>query len=113
MPIHLQTSLSSRSCSCTAGLPLCLKLKKKSSCNDLSIDLSKGFIRDRTLSMYGGIVYVGVRKYFRHILMDHETFFKIFDEPQIVFLCSIFLILFFKLRGWEHKISIKLAIKEI
>ena len=28
VPIHLQTSLSSRSCSATAGLPLCLKLQK-------------------------------------------------------------------------------------
>ena len=44
--------------------------------------------------------------------MDHETFFKIFDGPQSIFLCSIFVILFFKLRGLEHKIS-KLAIKEI
>ena len=40
--------------------------------------------------------------------MVHEIFFKIFD----IFLCSIFVILFFKLRGLEHKMS-KLAIKEI
>ena len=37
---------------------------------------------------------------------------QIFDGPQNIFLCSIFVILFFKLRGLEHKIS-KLAIKEI
>ena len=44
--------------------------------------------------------------------MGYEIFFKTFDEPQNIFLCSIFLILFFKLRELEHKIS-KLAIKEI
>ena len=55
---------------------------------------------------------MGVMKYFRHILMGHEIFFKIFDGPQNIFLCSIFVILFFKLRGLEHKIS-KLTIKEI
>ena len=43
--------------------------------------------------------------------MGHEIFFKIFDLPQNI-LCSIFVILFFKLRGLEHNIS-KLAIKEI
>ena len=60
----------------------------------------------------GRKVFAGVIKYFRHILMGHEIFFKIFDGPQNIFLCSIFVILFFKLRGLEHKIS-KLAIKEI
>ena len=44
--------------------------------------------------------------------MRHEIFFKIFDGPQNIFSCSIFLILFFKFRRLEHKIS-KLAIKEI
>ena len=44
--------------------------------------------------------------------MGHEIFFKIFDGPQNIFLCSIFVILFFKLRVLEHKKS-KLAIKEI
>ena len=52
---------------------------------------------------------MGVMKYFKHILMDHEIFFKLFDGPQNIFLCSIFIILFFKLRGLEYKIS-KLAI---
>ena len=55
---------------------------------------------------------MGVIKYFRHILMGHEIFFEIFNGPQSMFLCSIFVILFFKLRVFEHKIS-KLAIKEI
>ena len=55
---------------------------------------------------------MGVIKYFRHILMGHEIFSKTFDGPQNIFLCSIFVILFFKLRGLEYKIS-KLAIKEI
>ena len=51
-------------------------------------------------------------KHFRHILMGHEIFFKIYDGPQNIFLCSIFIILFFKLRGLQRKIS-KLAVKEI
>ena len=44
--------------------------------------------------------------------MGHEIIFKTFDGPQNIFLCSIFIILFFKLKGLKHKIS-KLAIKEI
>ena len=39
----------------------------------------------------GAEVFVGVMKYFRHILMDYE----IFDGPQSIFLCSIFVISFF------------------
>ena len=57
------------------------------------------------------MVFVGVMKYSRHILMGHEINFKIFDGPQNIFLCSI-IVIFFKLRGLEHKIS-KLAIKDI
>ena len=70
--------------------------------------------RDRTLSMQEGgrRVFVELMKYFRHILMGHEIFFKIFDGPQNIFLCSVFVSLFFKLKGLQHKIS-KLAIKEI
>ena len=44
--------------------------------------------------------------------MGHEIFFKNFDGPPNIFLCSIFIILFFKLEGLKHKIS-KLAIKGI
>ena len=55
---------------------------------------------------------MGAMKYFRHILMGHEIFFKIFDGPQNIFLCSVFIILFCKLKGLKHKIS-KLTIKEI
>ena len=44
--------------------------------------------------------------------MGHEVFLTIFDGLQNIFICSIFVILFFKLRGLERKIS-KLAIKEI
>ena len=55
---------------------------------------------------------MGVMRYFRHILMGHEIFFKIFNGKQNISLCSIFVILFFKVRGLEHKIS-KLAIKEV
>ena len=55
---------------------------------------------------------MGVMKYFRHILMGHEIFFKIFDRPQNIFLCSNFIILIFKLKRLKHNIS-KLAIKEI
>ena len=71
-------------------------------------------IRDRTLSMWeeGLEGFCAVMKDFRHILMGHEIFFKIFDRPQNISLCSIFIILFFKLRGLQHKIS-KLMNKEI
>ena len=55
---------------------------------------------------------MGAMKYFRHILMDHEIFFKTFDGPRNIFLYSIFIILFFKLKRLMYKIS-KLAIKEI
>ena len=71
--------------------------------------------RDGTLSMWEDRVrrvFVGVRKYFRHIMMGHEIFFKIFDGSQNIFLSSIFVLSFFKLRELEHKIF-KLAIKEI
>ena len=51
-------------------------------------------------------------EYFRHILMGHETFFKILDRLQNISLCSIFVNLFFKLRGLEHK-TFKLSIKKI
>ena len=53
---------------------------------------------------------MGVMKYFRHILMGHEIFLNIFDGPENISLRSFFVLLFFKLRGLEHKIS-KLAIK--
>ena len=46
---------------------------------------------------------VGI-KYFMHILMGHEIFFKIFDGPRNIFVCSIFIILFFKLKG-SHPLS--------
>ena len=55
---------------------------------------------------------MGAMKYFRYILMGHEIIFKIFDGPLNIFLCSIFITLFFKLKGFKHQIS-KLAIKEI
>ena len=58
------------------------------------------------------MVFVGAMKYFRHILMGHEIFFKVFDGPQNIFVCSIFMMLYLKLKGLKHKIS-KLAIKEI
>ena len=72
------------------------------------------FLSDRTLSMLEGgrRIFVGFMKCFRHILMGHEIFFKIFDGPRNIFLCSIFVILFFKLKRLEHKIS-KIAMKEI
>ena len=63
------------------------------------------FVRDRTLSTYQGgrSAFVRVMKYFRQILMGREIFFKIFDASQRIFLCSVFVILFFKLKGLEHK----------
>ena len=57
--------------------------------------------------------FVGAMKQFMNTLVGHvghEIFFQIFDGPQNIFLCSIFVILFFKLKGLEHKIS-KLVIK--
>ena len=57
-------------------------------------------------------VFVGVMKYFRHILTGHEIFSKVFDGSQNIFLCSILVFLFFKFRVLEHKIS-KLAIKPL
>ena len=44
--------------------------------------------------------------------MDHEIFLEISDEPQNIFLCSPLVILIFKLRESEHKMS-KLVIKEV
>ena len=44
--------------------------------------------------------------------MGHEIVSSIFDRPRNILLCSIFLTVFFNLRGLEHKIS-KLALKEI
>ena len=55
---------------------------------------------------------MGAMKYFKHILMGHEIFLKTFDGPRNTFLCSIFIIIYFNLKGLKHKIS-KLAIKEI
>ena len=55
---------------------------------------------------------MGVMKYFRHILMGNEIFFKIFDGPRNIFLCSMFITLFFKSKGLKHRIS-KLAVKDI
>ena len=50
----------------------------------------------------GRRVFVGTMKYFRHLLRAHEIFFEIFDGPRNIFLCSIFIILFFKLKGLKH-----------
>ena len=36
--------------------------------------------------------------------MGHEIFFKLFDGPRNIFVCSIFIILFFKLKG-SHPLS--------
>ena len=55
---------------------------------------------------------MGAMKNFKHILMGHEIFLKIFDRPQNIFLCSPLVILISKLRESEHKMS-KMAIKEI
>ena len=46
---------------------------------------------------------MGTMKYFKHILMSHEIFFKFFDWPRSIFLCFIFIILFFKLKGLKQK----------
>ena len=44
--------------------------------------------------------------------MGHGIFFKVFDGSQNIFLCSIFIILLFKLNDLKHRIS-KLATKWI
>ena len=48
----------------------------------------------------------------KHLLIGHEIFLKFFDESQNIFLRSPLVILIFKLRGSEKKMS-KLAIKKI
>ena len=57
-------------------------------------------------------VFVGPIKNFKHILMVHEISLKISDGPRNIFLCSP-LILIFKLRESEHKLSKLAIIKEI
>ena len=44
----------------------------------------------------GWRVFAGVMKYFRHMSMGHEIFFKIFDRPQNIFLCSFLILTFSK-----------------
>ena len=44
--------------------------------------------------------------------MDHKIFLKIFDGLQNIFLCSPLVVLIFKLRETENKIS-KLAVTKI
>ena len=58
------------------------------------------------------MVFAGAMKSFKHILMDHEIFLKIFDGSRNIFLCSPLVILIFKLKESERKMS-KLAIMEI
>ena len=40
--------------------------------------------------------FVGVMINFKHILMGHEIFLKLFDGPRNIFLCSPLVILIFK-----------------
>ena len=58
------------------------------------------------------MVFVGVMKNFKRILMGCEIFLKIFYGSQNIFLCSPLVMLIFKLRKSERKMS-KLAFKEI
>ena len=51
----------------------------------------------------GWRVFEGTMKYFRHVLMGHEIFVKIFDGLRSIFRCSIFIILFFKIKLLKHK----------
>ena len=51
-------------------------------------------------------------KTFKHILMGHKIFLKLFDGPQHIFLCSLLVILISKLMGSENKMS-KLVTNEI
>ena len=79
---------------------------------NLAIMKARGFSKTGRGGGRGRTVFVGVIKYFRHTSMGHEILFKIFDEPRNIFVCSIFIMLFFNLKRLQHKIS-KLAIKEI
>ena len=83
-------------------------------CIDSTLFVDVMEVRDHTLSMQeGGLEgFCGVMKYVRHVWIGHEIYFKIFDRPQNILLCSIFVISFFQLRGLERKIP-KLSIKEI
>ena len=56
-------------------------------------------------------IFAGVMKNFKHVLMGHEIFLKVFDGLQNVSLCSPLVLSIFKLRRSEHKMS-KLAIKD-
>ena len=57
-------------------------------------------------------VFVEALKNVKHILMEHEIFLKFFDWPRNIFLSSPLIILIFKLREFEHKMS-EMAIMEI
>ena len=41
----------------------------------------------------GRIFFAEAMKYFKQILMGHEIFLRIFDEPQKIFLCASFFFL--------------------
>ena len=58
------------------------------------------------------MIFVGVMKNFKSILMGREIFLKIFYGSKNIFLCSPLVMLIFKLRESERKMS-KLAFKEI
>ena len=63
-------------------------------------DVSEDFSKDKEMldfSNYltkggGDRFFTGAMKYFRHMLMSHEIFLRIFDRPRKLFLCSLFLI---------------------
>ena len=61
------------------------------------------FLFNKPLLREGRRVFVGVIKNFRHALMGQEIIFKIFDVPQNILFPSIFIILYFKSRGWSTK----------
>ena len=62
------------------------------------------------------MIFAEVMKYFRHVVMGHEIFLKIFDGPQKFFLFSSFLsflVISFKNLWWSRKKLLKLAMKGI
>ena len=72
--------------------------------------LSLSSVRDRTLSMHergGGRPglkgFCGGHEIFQAYNDGPEIFFKISDGPQNIFLCSIFVIFIFRLKGWSRK----------
>ena len=67
-----------------------------SQCQRVFRDMCFKLIQGTIIKYVGGDPRVSevVMKYFRHLLMVHEIFLKIFDRPQKIFLFAFFFIFF-------------------